>query len=177
MTTKINYPIAVALLLFLSLVLGLGLILPHYQDLKENSKKVEIAASELKIYKDYYQDLAQVSEKLEKYEAQLAKINSSFPSNPSLPSLLNFLEKTSSQTGLMLKGISPAAPAPSTKIEGLRETSLGLIVSGSYYSFKNFLSILEKSARFIQIESISFSAEEKPETPINFNLRIKVYSY
>ena len=58
----------------------------------------------------------------------------------------------------------------------IRETGTNLVVAGSYSSFKNFLSTLEKTARMIELESISFSTLEEVG-PIDFNLRIKVYSY
>lgn len=175
---KINYPIAITLSLFLFLILFAGLTFPKYQNLRELSRRIELEEIELKNQQKYFQSLVEISEKLKDYQSELAKINSALPSDPSLSSLLNFLEKASSQTGLVLKGIGSATfVASTTKTEGLRETSLGIVVAGSYPSFKNFLSVLEKSARFIQIESLSFSTEEKPETPINFNLRIKIYSY
>jgi len=42
-------------------------------------------------------------------------------------------------------------------------------------SFKNFLYILEKSARMIDIESFSFTGPEKEKDIINFNIKIKAH--
>jgi len=61
-------------------------------------------------------------------------------------------------------------------IKEIKEMNFELGLSGSYSSFKNFLSILERSSKLIEIEKISFSVGEK-EKPWDFNLGIKVYSY
>lgn len=65
----------------------------------------------------------------------------------------------------------------SPKKEGpeIWETKIDLVLSGSYSAFKNFLSILEKSARLIETESLSFSSPK--EETFQFDLKIKIHSY
>jgi len=171
-----NRQIIIVISLFLVLILGVGLVSPKYQDLKQLSKKIGEKQAELQSKKEYFSNLKETSEELKNYEVQLSKIDSALPPDPGLPALFDFIQKASSQSGLVLKEISPSSTKLSQNFEGLQETESSLSVSGSYSSFKNFLLVLEKTARLIEIESISFSSSEK-ETPINFNLRIKVYSY
>jgi Tfp pilus assembly protein PilO len=165
------------IIVFLSLVLilGRGLILPKYQKLRFFEQEIEKKRAEIEGREEHLQELNKMAEILKDYQDQLAKIDSALPSNPDLEVLLNFLQKTSSQSGLILKEINPPVSRPSSE-EGLKETELSFAVSGAYTSFKNFLSVLEKSARFIKLETISFSSPGK-EGFSDFNLKIKVYSY
>jgi Tfp pilus assembly protein PilO len=164
------------IIVFLSfaLILGRGLILPKYQKLRFFEQEIEKKRAEIERREEYLQELNKIAEILKDYQEQLAKIDSALPSNPDLEILLNFLQKTSSQSGLILKDIKPSVSRFSE--EGLREVELSFAASGTYTSFKNFLSVLEKSARFIKVETISFSSLGK-EGFSDFNFKIKVYSY
>ena len=170
-----NYPLIIAISLFLSLALGIGLVLPKYQELRALEEKIRDKKMEIASQEEYFSDLQKISEQLKEYQVPLAKIGQALPQNPSLPQLLDFFQKTGSQSGLVLKGISPAFTVPVEGISGVRQTSLSLALEGSYPSFKDFLSILENSARLIELENISFSSPK--EGPFTFNIRIKVYSY
>lgn len=172
---KINQPLIIAISLFLTLLLGIGFLWPKYQDLKDIQQKIKNQQAELQSREEYFSGLISISEELKKYQDSLSKINSALPEDPLLPSLCDFLQKAASQSGLVLKGISPSLASPLKELSGIWETSLSLQLEGSYSSFKNFLSIIEKSARLIEVENISFSTEK--ETPTTFHLRIKVYSY
>lgn len=176
-------PLAIIIGLILLLALGIAVIFPKYQNLNLLQLKVKEKEAELQSEKEYFSNLSEISEKLKKYEESLSKINSALAAEPRLPALFNFLQTAASQNGLVLKKIAPTLPSPLKEElveEGwsleIRETGINLAVAGSYSSFKNFLSTLEKTARMIELESISFSTVEEVG-PINFNLRIKVYSY
>ena len=170
-----NRLIVIVILLFVSLILGMLLILPKYEDLSFLRKKIQEKQAELQFKEEYFQDLGEVAEELKKYQSQLSKIDSVLPDDPQLPLLFDYLQKTASQSGLVLKGISVVSVAPGRPVTEIKETSLSLVLSGSYSAFKNFLLTLEKSARLIETESISFASVEGGQ--FNFNLRIKVYSY
>ena len=75
-----------------------------------------------------------------------------------------------------MKEISPASTVPLEKGE-IKETRINFLLVGSYPDFKNFLFILEKSARLIDVENISFALPKEKEGLFNFNITIKVYSY
>ena len=179
----ISRPLAILLGLFLALLLAIGFSLPKYQNLKLLQSKVKEKETELQTERKYFSEVGEAKEKLKNFEQEISKINSALPPEPGLPSLGNFLQIAASQNGLVLKKIMPS-PAISLKEEfikkgfspEIKETGVNLTVSGDYPSFKNFLSNLEKTARMIEIESISFSSPEE-ETAIDFNLRIKIYSY
>jgi len=171
--------------LIISLVFGLTLVWPKYQDFIDLRKKIEGKKIELKTQANYFEDLQKISKELKKYQSQISKIDSALPEKISLPEVLNFLQKISSQSGLLLKNISPTKIALEVekpkeeeikiiKGPGIKETKINLSLTGDYPSFKNFLSLLEKSARLFEIESISLSSDKEG---LNFDLKIKVYSY
>ena len=170
-----NRLIVIVILLFISIVLGILLVLPKYEDLSFLQKKIGEKRAELQSQEAYLANLNQVALQLKNYQIPLSKIDSALPDDPQLPALFDYLQKTASQSGLVLKGISVVFITPGREVKETRETPLSLVLSGSYLAFKNFLSTLEKSARLIETESISFASAE--EGPFDFNLRIKVYSY
>lgn len=169
-----NYSYLILICLFSSVLLFFLLIWPKYQSLSSLNKEISQKTSEFQSQEKYFQDLQKTSEELKKYQDSLSKIDSALPSDPSLPELFNFLQNFSSQSGLSLKKISPSSISPK---EELKESRVDLTLSGDYPSFKNFLSVLEKSARMIELEKIFFSSPQKETESFDFNLTIKVYSY
>lgn len=171
-----SIPTIIAGFLAVSLIFGTVFLWPKFQDSKTLKKNIEEKKTELKLEEQYFSKLNQTNSELEKYGRELAIINSALPDTPSVPSLFNFLQKASSQSGMVLKGISPFIVSSSEMLPQLAETKFTLEVIGSYSSFKNFISTLEKSARLIEVENISFSSSAEGEL-FSFNLRIKVSSY
>ncbi len=166
----------IIIIFFISLFVGVFLVWPKYQELKIKKEELLQKNAELTNLKGYAERLREISEEMKKYSTEIAKIDSALPSKFSLPSFLNYLLKTTSENGLILKNYG-ASTMPAQGKEGeLKEYNLGLSVFGSYSSFKSFLSALERSSRLIEVENISFSSPEK-EKPSDFNIGIKVYSY
>ena len=173
----INNILIITVAFFLvSLAVIVFILWPSFQELQIVREEVRGKKIEVETKEEYFLKLGEIRTQLRGYEDDLAKINSALPNNPSLPSLFNYLQKTASASGLVLESISDFTTSPSKDFPALRETSFGIGVSGSYFSFKNFLSTLEKSARLIRVESISFSGGGEGDLFL-FNLRIKVYSY
>ena len=166
----------------LLLIFAIGAVFSKYQEMNLLQLEIKNKNAEFQYEKEYFSKLSALSKKLEKYKENLAKINSALPINSRLPDLLNFLQKSCSQTGLVFKKIGPSSTVPLIE-EGeenrnpeIQETAFNIVVAGSYSAFKNFLRILEKSARMIGVESVSFSSPEE-EISFTFNLRLKIYSY
>lgn len=171
-----NRPIFITVCLFIVLLLGIAALWPKYQDLKRNQAKIETKEKELQNREQYLSHLRQLHRELQKYQASLSKIDSSLPSSISLPDLYYFLQKASSQSGLVLTSVGQPSSNSLGKNTSIKAHSIGLSLSGSYTALKSFLSVLGKSARLIEIESIGFSSPP-PGSPFSFGLRIKVHSY
>lgn len=171
-----NRQTVIIIIFLVAVALGIGLVLPQYQTLKLLQTEINERQNELQSKEQYLADLRKASDTLKEYKTQIAKINSILPSDPDLPALFDFMQNASSQSGLILKGVSPSNSRVSQQFEGIQETDLSLMLSGSYSSFKNFLSVLEQTARLIEIKSVSFVSPET-EAPFTFNLKATVYSY
>ena len=169
-----NYSFYIVIFIFISVFLLFFLVVPKYQYLISLNEKVSETRFDVESQERYFQGLSETSQELKKYETSLLKISSALPRQSSLPELLNFLQKASSQTGLSLAGLSPFSTGPA-KEGKLGETKLNLAVVGSYSAFKDFISVLEKSSRLIEVDNISFSSPK--EGLFTFNLSIKVYFY
>jgi len=165
----------ISISLFCILMLGIFVILPKYQDLKILKVEVLEARTELSLREKYISQLESLSRKLQQYQQELLKIDCALPEDPNLPSLLEFLQKACSQNGLVLKEVGPFTSSP-LKEKEIQETELSFKVSGTFDDFSNFLSTLEKSARLIEVSSISFTLPEEGES-FTFEMKIKVHSY
>lgn len=171
-------------------LIGLFLIWPKYQKLSTLKLEIESKETELRYVEEYFAKLNKLSQELKEYESQLSKIDFALPSDSSstVISLINFIQRASSQNGLIVKNLKsfsislPKSPAPTPGSpqtqppSRIKEISLDFETSGSYFALKNFLNALEKSAKIIEVENVSFSTKEKEETP-SFDLKIKTYSY
>jgi len=175
---KIPFYFWVILSLSLLLVFGLGLgtLFPKSQQLQTLKNMIQERQQELKAEQEYFLKIGRIKNKLEEYPEALSKINSALPVSHSVPSLLNFFQKASSQSGLVFKEVSPFTISPAGEATGIKKIQLSFTVVGSYTSFKNFISIVEKSARLIEIENISFSSPKEGDL-FTFSLRITTNSY
>ncbi len=171
-----NYPPFILLLSVLCLLMFFFLISPKYEEW--NAFKVEIfkKETELGFQGAYLLKLREISAELKQNEESFSKIESALPLEASLPELLNFFQRAASQSGLVLRGVNPSANS-SAKGGGTKETKVNLILEGKYSDFKDFLAIIEKSARLIEVENIYFNAPKEGAETFTFNIATKVYSY
>lgn len=167
------------LLIFLLLsILVLGIVYfvrPKYQEFTDLRARVEEKKLELQNKKEYFSQLAELSQKLNEYEPQLTKIKSALPPEPRAYNLLEFFEKESSINGLILENVNLEG-VTSIKDSDIKKISISLSLSGTYPSFKNLLSTIQNNARLIEVESISFSSPEKGQI-FSLNLEIRTHSY
>jgi len=157
--------------LLISALLFFLFIFPKKTSLSILNSELSQKRQEFETSDKYFQEVLKTSEKLRNYREEISKIDSALPDDPSIPSLFNFLQKSSSQAGLLLENIGSI----SVKEEGkLKKWTTNLRLKGDYSSLKNFISTLERSARLIRIEKISLSSEEEPPS---YNLTISFFSY
>lgn len=169
--------ITIIISLFLVVFFGITDLKPKYEDWSDLNKKIMDASSELQYQGKYFSDLEETSQKLEEHDLSVSKVYSALPPDPSLPSLFNFFQQASSQSGMILKAVSPSSSVFSELVPDIRETHFTLSLTGSYAGFKTFLLLLEDSARFIETEGISLFVPKKETDLLTVNLKLKVYSY
>jgi len=165
----------VVIVLFFVLVL----IWPQYQKLQALNLDIKTKQADLRSQETYFTQVKELSAQLQEYPDALAKISSALPKDPSLASLAHFLQINSAQTGLILKKIVLGGMTlPSESNRSLIETRLVIQVSGSYKAFKDFLGLVENSARIIEVENLSIEIppKESKESP-TFTFGLKTISY
>jgi len=163
----------------IALILAVVLVWPQYQKFQALNLNIEKKQEELSSRETYFSQIKETSAKLQEYSEALSKIASALPEDPSLAPLVNFLQINSAQTGLILKKIVlGGTTAPIDGKESLPETQLVIQVSGSYQAFKDFLGLIESSARIIEAQHISIEIPpaESKESP-TFTLDLKASSY
>jgi len=128
----------------------------------------------------------------------LNRIETALPRGQHAAEFLVFLESTIKAHGVEIKKIDlsgmiqknpdaahtssassqprPASTrAPIEKESPFQELPVSLDISGTYESFKSFLEAIEKNARLIDIENITFNAPETASEQIEFSIRLKTY--
>jgi len=175
--------------LLLAILIGLFLIWPKYQELSTLGIDIENKETEFRYIETYFAKLEQTSQELKNYGDQISKINFALSpdSSSTLLSLVNFIQNAASQNGLILSKINSfSVSSPKSQVQGavtpstqaaskIKEISVDFEMTGSYFALKNFLNTLEKSAKIIDVENISFSVKEREIS--SFSLKIKTYSY
>ena len=172
------------LIICLLIILAAGIVFvlwPKLQDFGELRVQVLTKEKELEYKKEYFNKLNQILEKLKtEYAESVAKIDSAFPSDPSMPSLLKFLQSKASENGLILQEIKLGKSGLLKGDARIRENEAVVSLIGSYPALKNFLFVIEQSARLIEVQSLSFPREKEITTQseiLNFDLAVKTYSY
>jgi Tfp pilus assembly protein PilO len=160
----------------ITVIIVFFLLWPSFQKLQEVQAEITRKEVEIEGKKEYLSNLDKTKSELEERGEEISRIESALPSGSFLPSLFNYLQKTSSESGLILGGISSGSPSSLEKSPTVQETTISIDLIGSYSALNNFLVSLEKSARLIRIESIDFSSGEGGRL-FTFKLKMKVYSY
>ncbi len=164
--------------IFLSVLLILAGIFfwwPKIEEVLDLRIKLQIKEAEVKHREEYPKKLIALSQELEQYSDELDKIDSALPKEPSIPVLFNYIQKTTSENGLILENVNLSGISSSKDKSGVREITFSVSAAGSYSSFKNFLTAIYTNARLIDIRSISFSSPE--ETGLfSFSLSFATYA-
>ena len=171
-----NYLIYVITAFCLSLLLIFILVLPAYNDLNDLNNRIFEKKTSLQSQQEYFEELKGIEERIEGQEESFEKIKSAIPEGSDLANLMNYFQRSASKAGVSMEGISPAMVA-STQEKKVHASKVNLVIAGEYPSFKDFLSIIEKSSRLIEVEDIGFQSPVKEGDMFSFNISTRVYYY
>jgi len=176
---SIDRPIAIALIIVITVLLIFFFVLPEYNKFSQLRQSLAEKLGEYDAQHDYYAAIDKIALDLQDKKAELTKIDNALPQDASLGSLMYYLQKTAKSSGLITKSLFLSKAAASTaKTEStntVKEIIFSMDATGDYPSLQSFISTLEKSARIFEVNRISFSSSAGP--PFNFNLQIKTQSY
>ena len=189
---KIDRPIAIALILFAVLLIVFFLVSPEYKTLKE--LQLELAEKRAKRIAefDYYNEISRIYFDLMARQEDIKKIDNALPDIAESGRIVYFLQRTSLESGLMIKDIFLSKTGQSSsrnqQQSNLKEITFSINLLGSYSSLGQFLKALEHSERIFEVSNISFGssttqplvdglAQFQLEEIYPFNLQIKTHSY
>lgn len=146
----------------LLIIIGLffGLISPILKQIQIKQEEIQIKETELQEITAYIQNLRSLSRQLEELKTPLSKLEQALPDTPNLEEIFVVIQKLAGRNGLLLERIGIGSAVKIREGKNILGLPIRLAVFGSYQDFKNFLSDLEKSARFFNVEEITFSSPE-----------------
>jgi len=176
---QIDRPIAIALTLFVILLLIFFLVTPEYNTFKTLQTQLGEKKAEFNAEFDYYAEIAKTHNDLQAHQDDLKKVDGALPQNPVFGTLIYFIQETAKGNGLIIKDLflSQSSPTSSQTNAGksVRDTVFSTDLLGGYASLENFIISLEKSSRIFEVTNISFNSVSGP--PYSFSLQIKTHSY
>jgi len=102
------------ILLFVSFLLGVFWVRPQYQKLKEKNKMIFQREIVVRSAQQRREKIQSLEEELKKYSKQMEIIKTAISEHPSLLSFLNYLQKTASDHGLLIRSYSYSRPGEKT---------------------------------------------------------------
>jgi len=180
---QIDRPIAIALTLFIILLLIFFLVVPEYNTFTTLQTQLGEKRAEFNAEFDYYAQIAKTHNDLQAHQDDLKKIDNALPENPVFGTLVYFIQETAKENGLIIKDLflSQSSPtnlqtnAANTAVKKVKDTVFSIDLLGGYASLENFIISLEKSSRIFEVTNISFNSTSGP--PYSFSLQIKTHSY
>lgn len=190
----IDRPIAIALLLFIILLLVFFLAVPEYNTFKNLRTELSEKTAEFNAEFDYYAAITRTHYDLQSRRDDIKKIDNALPSaeDVNLGKLIYFLQETAEGNGMIMKNLflskSSAADPKAGASEGVKDLIFSASVIGDYESLGKFIVSLEKSSRIFEVTNISFGSgsssslgssqsQFQTQRTYNFNLQIKTHSY
>ncbi|OGZ27479.1 MAG: hypothetical protein A2365_03340 [Candidatus Nealsonbacteria bacterium RIFOXYB1_FULL_40_15] len=168
------------------IVVGAGIYFlwwPEYVEFEKNNQILENKGKEIQNKKNYLAEIEASINILSDYEAELLSISSAMPIyDVSEVTLFNFVQKTSSENGLLLQNLS-FSPTEYTKIGSktsalkwkIADLPFSATLAGSYESLKNFILALYSNSRMMEITSLSFSSPESNIYSFDLDFNAKYY--
>lgn len=198
---NIDRPIAIAIILFVILLLAFFLVVPEYKTFASLRTELGEKRAEFNAEFDYYAAITRLHYDLQSRQDDIKKIDDALPSDPDLGRIVYSLQRMAGESGLVVKNLflskSSSAKTKKDGVESIRELIFSIDLVGSYPALGNFIASIEKSSRIFEVINISFGSGGtvssqssqtqvrsaglgsvlRPQQSYNFNLQIKTHSY
>jgi Tfp pilus assembly protein PilO len=137
-------------------------------------KKAQVAAVQTEVttqesandgLRSQVQALQALQAKLPQQQASLARMQSKVPKDAALPELLRVLNKTATDSGVKLIGVTPTAPAAVTAANGVSGVDVTLKVSGTYVALEQYELALEALPRAFLVGGMTIASGTTSQAP------------
>ncbi len=170
--------------LAISIILGIFLFLPQYQDYKNAKIKLEQTKTEFANQDKYVQQLRVTGGQIEENQDIVDRLNQALPNYRDIPSFINFLKELSKSNGVSLDSIKwdSIKTEENNNQNGknkkeFKTYSVKMSASGSYFAFRNFILSLEASNRLVDVKKAHFAIAKTTGELASFDLTINIHSY
>lgn len=192
---RIYRPIAIAVTLFVILLIVFFLVTPEYKKFRSLQTELAEKTAEYNAQVAYYSAIHDTFLQLQNHTDDLKKIDDALPQVPALGQLIFTLQEIAAQNGMLVKSLalSKAGNGAQAKTSTIiKDVAFSMTMAGDYPSLENFLIALEKSDRVFEITNISFgssaqisqassntatASQAQTQQAPTFSLQIKTHSY
>jgi len=194
---QIDRPIAIAVGIFLTIVLAFFLVSPQYDSFKSLRLKLGEKKAEFNAQTEYYAEITAQHAELDSRKEDIAKIDDALPTTSEFGNLVYYLQDQATANGLIVKNLflsktsavtASGAPATSKSASNMTQISFSLNMLGTYPALENYLSSLENSSRMFEIRNISFGSQTtttnlrtdtqfQGQQTYNFSIGLITYTY
>ena len=101
----IDRPIAIALIIFIILLVVFFGVAPEYRVFKSLQSDLGIKKAEFNAKYDYYAAITKAYADLRAREDDIAKIDNALPASPELGQLVYYFQKTAAENGIIVKDL------------------------------------------------------------------------
>lgn len=158
---KIDRPIAIAITLFIILLLVFFLVMPEYRRFQALQTELGEKRAEYNAEFVYYNAIAETYSELQSRKDSLKTIDDALPSGSNLGNLVYYIQNEAAKSGIIVKSLFLGKSTASKSGSVVGDLGVSLSLLGSYNSLGNFIKSLENSSRIFEISSISFSSAEQ----------------
>lgn len=180
-----SWPAAIKLSTLI-LVVGLIVFGFYWFTVKDSKLRYQSVIAKEPTLKQQYQSKSFQVANLDAFKEQLRKMEEDFsalldqlPNDIDLPSLLDDISTTGTQSGLEIDKITPRGDAVK---EFYIETPISISVRGSYHEMGNFVSSMAAIPRIVTLHDFSMSRtgqaqSGEAEAPLQMNIEARTYRY
>ena len=151
--------IASFIIIIISLIFLQVGVLPNYSQYKRLHSQWKINQQTLQDKQQYYSQLFTLEQKLDSYQTSVAKISSALPIGPDAPDIYQFIQAKASENGLIVRSLGGLSFGKSAE-SNMGTISFGGTAEGSYESLTNFLKVVERSSRLINVKVVRLQTRE-----------------
>lgn len=187
---QIDRPIAIAITLFIILLLLFFLLAPKYNTFKSLQVKLGEKKAEFDAKYEYFSEITKTYYDIQSRQESIKKIDDALPTDSNLGRLVYFFQKKAEVSGIVVKSLflSKSPSAGEGVKSGVKEMAFSFNLVGSYKALETFIISLEKSSRIFEVGKISFSSAGSGAVSVesaqfqspdiySFNLEVRTYTY
>ncbi|MSU54425.1 MAG: hypothetical protein EXS48_01105 [Candidatus Staskawiczbacteria bacterium] len=174
---KVNKLTATIIIFIIILMVVFLFFIPTYKKMNNLQNNLNQKQAEYDGKFIYYTKIVDIIKNIDSRKDVLEKIKSALPSDFYFSSLVYFFQKEATNAKLSTTSITLVQISPPNKKTKIRDIIFNLHVTGTYESFKIFLSTLDTSARLFEVNSVSFSTPATFQNARSSNTKLQTYDF